>query len=336
MIKWFLKMAAFLLLVIGMNSQAKGITSIDITGAVIKAGFTHPTSNFLNWMLKGVCIWGESIPYPPFYKISHTLEVSHFLPDVIVSVYKSRKTNAWKENEKLDELLYKIGNKESKSFYHTSLGEGNNDFSPHGNDKFNKFHEIDIVGDPALLVINVNSWLPLLQSTASPLLPYYSSLSDAYMWRSSLESVLYAPYLLPGIRVEGKNLLFSWGHIFPRNGFVPQTGDYKAAVMVALRAADIVTHRSPHFYIQLPNKCGQHCRSWPAHENDWGNVKYQEIYPHVETHAQDRFGTSDMSVIKDYGQEETIKGGDNYVWVLWRHYEGCIQHAGKLLFVIPL
>jgi integrating conjugative element protein (TIGR03756 family) len=172
-----------------------------------------------------------------------------------------------------------------------------------------------------------------IPSEAIPLMPYYSSLADAKLWRDpQLEDALFAPLLKPGFRIEG-TLLDNWGNILPRIGFINQLGDYKAAAVLALRAADIATlPLQPHVYWPLPSfSCGIECYVWPSHEDDFLDVKYQEVYPIVSTTAKPTWGSVDPPLSPPIGQAQYQVGGGDYVWVMWRRYRGCIQDNGAFM-----
>lgn len=56
-------------------------------------------------------------------------------------------------------------------------------------------------------------------------------------------------------------------------------------------------------------------------QNDMHEM-WQEVYPsdrHVHPGRDDRKSTASL------GKQDEQKGNGNYVFVLWRHYRGCIQ-----------
>ncbi len=302
---------------------------------VVLAAASNPFGNFLNYRVEGVCFWVRWTMFGPVY--STTLKVNEFLPDAVVSVYDHDDENPWDYGMTvLDPVFKKAGQTEIKTTLHQDMTQSDQSMSPMGAgsgfDAGNKFKDVDIIGDPAVHLVNQFANAAMIPTQAVPFHIYYSSLLDAYLWRTpQLEMLRYPYYLPPRVRDVTQNYIETWGAIFPRVGFVSQPDDYKAAAVLALRAADIATNPGQmHVYNVLGStSCGQHCRVWPSRENDFSNVKYQEIYPVAQTTAVNEFGKSDLTDAKPYGQDQYDKGKGSYVWVMWRHYEGCIQGSGN-------
>jgi hypothetical protein len=59
-------------------------------------------------------------------------------------------------------------------------------------------------------------------------------------------------------------------------------------------------------------------------------TQYQLIYSKVETSCK-VFGTSDIGSLHPWGTDLSQAGHNRYVWILWRHYHGCIQGDGKYI-----
>jgi integrating conjugative element protein (TIGR03756 family) len=154
---------------------------------------------------------------------------------------------------------------------------------------------------------------------------------DAYAWRFPGLERYYPGSLVPGLHDIGTPVINDWGPLYPRNGFVDQPDDAKAAAVDALRASSIVTQMGQaHVYWPLSNSCGDHCSILPVKENST-NAEYQMIYPKVETHCV-VFGKAHHFTGKPWESDARQAGKDRYVWVLWRHYQGCIpDHSGIYL-----
>jgi integrating conjugative element protein (TIGR03756 family) len=311
---------------------ADTVNTATITKFVVQAATTDPMANFLNYRVIGSCEW--LVCYGPFCSVDTTLKVNQFLPDAVVSVFNEEGSNPWVYANKLvDPVMKKIGDKVfetmdgvAPSATDDSIGSTNN--------MMEKFKEVDVIGDPALAAMFSHSGHAFIRTHATEYEPYYSSLADAYLWRSpQLDDLLHPEDLLPGVRTEG-SLLDEWGNIMPRVGYINQLGDYKAAAVIALRGADIATNPAQtHIYNSLPSgSCGYDCIMWPSHENDFMNVKYQEIYPVPTVIAKPNFGADDMLQATTYNQDQYSLGRGNYVFVMWRHYRGCIQHSGTFLW----
>jgi integrating conjugative element protein (TIGR03756 family) len=193
------------------------------------------------------------------------------------------------------------------------------------------FKEVDVVGNPAITALGALGFL-LLPSTATSFVPYYSSLSDASIWRSTWTEMFYPASIIPGMNEVGSFPLNDWGSVYPRTGFINQPNDAKASAVIAQRAIDIVTKTTqPHIYNPLKTgSCGDHCTVLAVKENDGNTGQFQMIYPTAENRCS-VFGENDVLNPTPWKSNEAQKGNGNYVWVLWRHYEGCIKGTGKYI-----
>lgn len=310
---------------------AAPINTATITEKVVTAALQNPFGNYLNYRIEGLCFWlhySMGVPY-----VTTTLRVNEFLPDAIVSVFDHEGTNPWLyANTVIDPASKKVGDATSNSI--DGMAPSATTYSGDGNGgSMEQFKEVDVIGDPALPVFFSRLSFAMIPTEAVPFEPYYVSLADSYLWRDPMmEDVAHPEDLLPDVRTEG-SALDQWGPIYPREGYINQLGDYKAAAVIALRGADIATNSNQgHVYHSLHSgSCGSHCRVWPSHENDFADVKYQELYPKSTTTAKKVFGINDALSVGTYGQDQLAKGKGNYVWVMWRHYAGCIQGGGRFI-----
>lgn len=326
---FILKLTILTMIAFGVVNAAP-VTTTQIIEKVTQAALKNPTSNFLNYKVEGMCFWEHHDKWG-FPYITSTLKVEHFLPDAVITVFDQYGDNPWfMANKWIDPGMKRIGDE----IYQKKMGSRfkKTAFAGADNNSMEKFKEVDVIGDPGLLVMRL---FPMISSMATEFVPYYSSLADAYFWRSpALENMLYPQYLLPGVRTEG-SLVDQWGNIFPRIGYINQLGDYKAAAVIALRAADIATNGAQLRMVKTlhSGNCGwSHCHVWPSHENDFKDVKFQEIYPKLSIRVRKIFGVNDLFSSQTYGQDQYKLGHGNYVWVMWRHYKGCIGDDGKFLW----
>lgn len=313
-----------------LNSVAAPINTITITKDVITAALKDPWHNYLNYRIEGFCSWLHFGMFGPY--VTTTLKVTEFLPDAVVSVYTHNGSNPWVyANQFVDPVMQKVGEVTAKAIDGTA--PISSDYSgDSGGGSMQQFKEVDIIGNPALSVFFSKLPFVFIPSNATALEPYYSSLSDSYLWHSPMmDDITHFKDLVPGIRTEGSSV-DQWGAIFPRVGYINQLGDYKAAAVIALRGADIATNSDQgHIYHSLHSgSCGSHCKVWPSKENHFDDVKYQEIYPEATTDAKKVFGNNDL-ISGTYGQKQFSEGKGNYMWIMWRHYEGCIQGGGKFI-----
>ena len=298
------------------------MNSLQITEASIKG-----VPNCMHYKITGICFWLECSVFG--CDIETTFKVDHYLPDLVASVYTTPQNNPfWFAKTVLDPAFYEAGKIQIKQTTHFDLGSGHE----HNNsqrDINNRFHEVDLIGNPALTLLS--GYGLFLQSAAIPFNPYYSSLLDAYAWRYPALERFYPGSLIPGLHDVGEVLLHDWGPVYPRNGYVNQPDDAKAAAVNALRAALIVTKSDqPHVYQPLSDDCGDHCSIEPVKENN-KNAQFQMIYPKLETTCT-VFGQSDLGQLRPWQTDAATQGHNRYIWLLWRHYHGCIPDPdGKYL-----
>lgn len=258
------------------------INSVSIIGDTLKG-----VPKCMHYKIVGLCFWLRCSADGCYTET--TLKIDQYLPDVVVSVYTQHNNNPWWFAQHIeDSVFYQAGKAQISHFAHFKLGSGDEHDNSH-RDINNKFHEVDIMGNPALFLLS--GYDVMLPSAVMPYTPYYSSLMDAYAWRY----------------------------------------DAKAAAVDALRVSTIITTLGqPHLYMPLSNACGSHCSVYPVKENS-KNAQYQMIYPKVENQCT-VFGGSDITSVTLWETNASSKGHDRYVWILWRHYHGCVQdHGAKYL-----
>src|SRR5690606_28807772 len=110
---------------------------------------------------------------------------------------------------------------------------------------------------------------------------------------------------------------------YPFEGKVETTNDAKAAAVIAQRASILLTAQNSwvHIYQSLPTKCGQECDAAVIQEDN-EDTQFQLVFPIQQSSCQ-IFGKT-----SSYGEDFEQKTQGSYVWVLWRHYQGCIQAPG--------
>ena len=277
----------------------------------------------MHYKIIGLCFWQA----PGYSAPTATLKLDHYLPDAVVSVYTQPTNNPWGFAKTIDPVFYQAGKAQLKRFAHENMGYGHE----HDNsqrDINNRFHEVDIIGNPALIILG--GYALMLPSAATPYVPYYSSLLDAYAWRFPALERFYPGSFVPGLHEVGTLIIHDWGSVYPRNGYVNQPDDAKAAAVDALRASTIVTAEGqPHVYQPLSSVCGSHCHADAVKENSQ-DTQYQLIYPNVEKQCI-VFGGSDITHLHPWESDASIKGNDRYIWILWRHYRGCVPGVGHYI-----
>lgn len=209
----------------------------------------------LYYQVKGVCYWltdtGATVTTP---------YVSHYLPDVVVSVFNpptdKNGGNPWVEiNDTLDQAG-KIAEQEIVTkLAHVKVGGGEHDFeNPLQQNVY--FKEVDIVGNPALPLLPT---MPvLLLSTSNPLKPYFQSMVDSALWRGFAPEA--GPEQAAALTEDITHFIgcsggaINWGGAYPFEGKVETTNDAKAAAVIAQRASILLTGKNSwaHIYQSLP------------------------------------------------------------------------------------
>lgn len=273
--------------------------------------------------MKGLCFW-LTTDFPP--KIISSPAISQFIPDLVVTVSNNPGENPLVELKAI--LENKTALKGYQAFYKKTtgspLGFGNDSsiVTPaHLNEGRTRI--VTVIGGPGIYI------LPGL--THNPETRYftlhYSSLVDAVMDRSEVAELAYMAFhpllLLPGHEI-GSSINY-WGFELPRSMHVTQPSPFRASVVAALHAADIVTNsQGLHLSYPTSNSCGPHCViSNVIYDGKQENIIWQEVYP-----LNRNILPGDKN---DSGVEDNKKGNGNYVFVVWRKYNGCVKQKGHLV-----
>ena len=296
-----------------------------INTASIVTDTLQATSSCIHYKVTGLCFWLHGWPFPT---VSATLKLDHYLPDLVATVFTQKDNDPWFYAQRiLDPVFYKAGQIEIQQKAQTNIGFGQS-HDTSAKDTNDRYHEIDVIGNPALSVFHWGSIILLTQ--ASPFKPYYSSLLDAYAWRYPALEKYYPSSWIPGLHDIGVPVLHDWGQLYPRNGFVPNLDDAKAAAVNVMRATNIITQTTqPHIYHSTSDSCGSHCDIDRVKENDEG-TRFQLIYPEVQSTCM-TFGHSDITSIHPWGSKYSEEGHDRYIYIVWRHYHGCVPGPGTYI-----
>lgn len=265
------------------------------------------------------CIWISELG-----EINTTPIVSHYLPDVVVSIFTKPHDNPWMEiNKIVDSAGQPIQKIIVKSATGIEVGSGNHTLiSEHEQNII--FKEADVIGNPALALIPKHGLLP---STAKPWRPYFQSMSDSLLWRGIPPVALPEEGMAIGLNTIhhiGKGLI-NWGGIYPHEGKVISNNEVKASAVIAQRAGDLITTRNKygHVYKYLSTSCGEHCSAAPIKENS-KETYFQMIYPIIQ---------NDCSILgSDDSYSSNMQNPEGaYIWIVWRHYEGCANGDGEYI-----
>lgn len=302
------------------TSPPRHITSPEILAKV--------ASHYLDYgdfKIIGECQWFEK---KTGITVS-TQELDEYLPDLIVSVYNAAGDNPWLEPATLidpesdalgSSLMYAMTGYTMETG-HTSSQQG----TAHADSVVMK--EVDVIGNPSTLF---RVPFETLDVDTNPFELYYQSSQDFMADRVySIESFNPKSFNMLDYYIGTANN--HWGYEYPRSMTVNNSNDYKASVMIALHAVDIVTNNnSGHTVLSTLDSCGDNCAVANVIEEISNNhEKWQEVYPNDRLIS---LGESDALSTKTLGLDDTTAGNGNYVFVIWRHYRGCQQGPGELIF----
>lgn len=314
-------LAAPTLVAMESTKPPKPVTTMGIATAVLKKMAKNSHVKVI-----GSCMWLQK-GAPP--KMVPGPAISQFLPDLVVTVSNNPGENPWVEARALYENSIALSGYQAvfKSALNSPLGFGDGSgqvSSQHINE--DRTRVVSVFGSPAGIY-------RLPEVTHAPEtsfgMLYYSSLSDAVNDRTQIGEITYLltrPKLLTGHEIGTSTNL--WGHEFPRLMRVTQPSRFRASVVAAMHAADIVTNEGMHVKKSLSNACGPNCAVAnvvfdPAQKS----VIWQEVYPENRNIIP---GNPD-----DFGVADDLAGNGNYVFVVWRKYKGCVRQKGKYVWGVP-
>lgn len=247
--------------------------------------------------------------------VKTSTKVRHFIPELVVSSYATTGNNPWTEMAALSSPI-------------SGAEGGGNLITPNTRrDNLPHFKNVDGIGHPggwAVTQLASQSGYACA-SGATAFMPYYLSTLDSLAWRHGIPESFYPESLMPGIREVGRQTSGNmWGNVYPRQGFLVQTDDFKAAAVMAQRAGDVMTRNwQPHVYLPLtPTPRDGYWPPGPIVENDASTHKWQLLYPQVQPTC-------------GIFPSDPVPGADGgYAWSLWRPYSCCKREGQTFLFSI--
>lgn len=286
-------------------------SSVALDTSNVTASVLSP--DCLEYRVVGICFWLLCTPFGCTVKTS--TKVRHFIPELVVSSYATTGANPWTEMAALSSPI-------------SGAEGGGNLITPNTQrDNLPRFKNVDAIGHPggwaATQLASQSGYA--CASGATAFMPYYLSTWDSLAWRHGIPESLYPESLVPGIREIGRQLAGNmWGNVYPRQGFLVQPDDFKAAAVMAQRAGDVITRNwQPHVYVPLISvpRDGY----WPPSpivENDASTHKWQLLSPVVQP----------TCAIFPSEPVQSVDGG--YSWSLWRPYSCCKREGQTFLFSI--
>lgn len=297
-------------------SMVPPVSSGTINTAQVIASALSPQC--LEYKIVGICYWLLCTPYG--CTVQTSTKVRHYIPNAVVSSYNQTGINPWAEMSFLGTPISGIAE-----------GGGANEQKRSGRKDNLRFKNADVIGHPALAAPAFNQFMGQMgytcSSPATAMMPYLLSTLDAVMWRSGLPESFYPEALTPGLReigsTTGGNM---WGNVYPRSGFVTQVDDYKAAAVVAQRAADVVT-RNGQIHVYQPMTASASPGYWPPspvmENTGTRNHKWQQLSPLLSTSC---------AVFPD--SPNPIATDGNYAWALWQPYSCCKRRGQTFLYSV--
>lgn len=285
-----------------LSLPALALNTVSLTQSALSPGC-------LDYQVIGLCFWLSCTPFG--CDIETSIRVQHFNPDLVVSSYSVTGESPWAEMAALSAPLP------------GAEGGGNLITPSTRRDNLPRFKNVDAIGHPGGFVaaqLAAASGL-VCASGATALQPYFLSTLDTLAWRNAIPESLYPEALTPGLREVGSQLDGEmWGNVYPRHGFLVQPDDFKAAAVMAQRAADLVTRDGQsHVYLPLtPTAKDGYWPPPPVLENDPATHAWQPLLPEQ----------SDSCAVFP---TETVQAEDGaYAWALWRPYS-CCERKGQVL-----
>ncbi|MDR2208791.1 MAG: TIGR03756 family integrating conjugative element protein [Azoarcus sp.] len=305
MILKMLKHRLVVLLLAFLPAYSSAVTTPEIVAATL----SYPC---VQWRIDGICIWLTCTMFGCY--TSTSMKVSHFNPEVVVSSYGHTGFNPWREV-----MAYSTPNP-------TADGMGYMTDQKKQRNQLPVFKNADVIGHPGS--ISDMGFELLCRRGTTAFQPYFLSTLDSYAWRWGVTEQFYLATHMPGMREMAPHFTGNnWGNIFPRQGYLVQPDDYKAAAVMAQRAADITSNvGSPHVY--MPTQTAPSEGYWPpgpVFEMNPLNHRWQGLHPYVE-------GACYIFPMPTSGLVDEQRG---YAWALWRPYACCPRAGQRLIFFSP-
>ncbi len=297
-----------------------------ISGVTIASDAVSNYLSYAHVKVIGVCVWMEWTMWGPTFET--TLELDEFQPDMVISTFDSPGDDPWIEaNTVMDPAAHLAGNAAVDGLYGSNLGYGANNASPPQNDQAIHTYVVDVVGDPVDYIHM--PWM--LRSDTHGYLSYYSSDLDAATDRMGIAEALQFKTYNPFEYYIGPSMFANWGYLYPRVMSINQPNEYEGSVLAALHAGAIVSNGNILHVVHSTNdSCGQNCAvaNINADLNNRNEI-WQEVYPYNKKITLGDMGVGSLLPV---GSADNAAGKGNYVFQVWRHYRGCIQGPGHLVF----
>ena len=277
---------------------AERITPPDtLNTAEISARVLERTFENSHYHVIGSCLWSDG--FPPSIKAG--LAIEQFLPDLVITVSNKPGANPWKEIGLLYENQWAI--EQYQTQFKAAMGlpfdtadSSSQQLSQHLNEE--RMRIVHVVGSPSNLYrLPEVSHKP--ETSFGKL--YYSSLMDALSDRTEAGEIAYMA-THPSLLLTGfiGTAINHWGYEIPRLMRVTQPSRFRASVVAAMHAADIVTNLpSAHIAFWTRNRCGSNCIvANVIFDPKQERVIWQEVYPNNRNIMPGKASRYDLATIK--------------------------------------
>lgn len=245
--------------------------------------------------------------------IKSSIKVKHNLPELVVTSYPYLGQSPWPDTEDLaltTEWAEDGGGTDGGGAYQRQAL---------------KFKNVEVLGSPSTSVYHANGTvgvLPLCQPLTDVLTPHFISTLDP-QWRDPLlETAKTVENALEWVGKGGSH----FASLYPRLGFVQQSHDYKASLVAAIRAADIVRNDgTPHVYTALSGNGRE--GQWPPGSGT--DFEWQQLVPSVM--GCKRLPDIDDSTDLTDPYSARLNPANGNAWQLWRPYECCQKRGDDLI-----
>ena len=326
--------------VLGMVTTRPGAADATITTDALLTGTLAATLSCLAWQPVGVCLWLRCTPFG--CSVETSFKFGHYAPQHVVSVFNEVGQNPYTEARALWGGVAAAAASAQMGALGFPIAEGG--VNVVDDTRTVTVREVEVIGHPLIAPSYALDTTEVLCPIvgALPMAPHLLSGLDALAWRLDIPEIVFPPSFIPGLREIGQFPFWTWGNVYPRNGWVAgQTDEYKVAATLMQRGADIVTNvGSPHVYIPSPSGGAIHTfgmRVWnppyPVMERDQRGGKWQALSPVYEPYCK-LWGDSDLVQPTSEGGGKIDAQGD-YVANLWRPFQ-CCSTEGSFLFSIDV
>lgn len=295
------------------------IRASDISSHDVVQTATAALAECMDWQFVGTCYWLRC-DLSGCWETT-TPKVSHYQPEIVLSVYPDVRVHPWTEvkslyqgikKEALDALrLYGLPN--------TAASGGAPPLNFHKRSML-RFFETDLIGFPVpfgtLLSTTLVDVPVFCQGQTNPFVAYYQSELDANLWRQPMLETIADVSILADTAYVGPSPSDFWGFLRPRCGFILQTDPLKAAMVIAARAVDVLLGRiDGHIRIALDHgQAGE--RSF---ENEYRfkskDQLFQFIHPIKENHCASLGSGGTPTLPLDHN--------NTFMWLIWNRSECC-------------